>query len=300
MYIVALNENPELIDCNIPEDQYDGETIDVWAAGSYSAEAICYLDDVTPNSVWECLTGTTEKPGTGADWSQIGVTDRYLMLDLKTVVQSQHLETLYIEIDASNSDTVGLFNIEANGVEFDLWHDGASVKNETILTYRAGESSWYNYFFSDYDYKKTIIWRFPYYSASTLKITISQPTGQYAKCGVLALGTYRYLGGTLFNPNLSLKSFSIIEEDDFGIPTFIPRGRARKMEVDIWFPSKSLDAVYYALEAQDAKPVIFNCNNAGTTYETLVAFGFYRAFELDLEGPNYSRCSLSIEEIAKK
>jgi len=304
MDIITLKENPDLISSSIPVGNYTDyagatTTLSAWVAGTYGEGDIVYLDSSTPHTVWESIEASnTDTPSEDSTkWSFLGYTDRYKMLELRSSTQSQLTTSFDFEIDSSYCDSIGFFGLQATQVDLELWAGGSLIKSTSAELQIAEIPTWYNYYFSDYRYKKILLWHFPFFASSTIKVTITWKPGELAKCGIVGLGNLIELGKTTYNPSMSIKSYSVVNEDAFGIKSFTRRARAKKNDIEFYFTKNLIDSAYEILEEIDATPAIFNANNPGVDYQALIALGFYRSFDIQTDGPNIGRCTLSYEEI---
>lgn len=301
MEIVVLRNPPTLISSTIPAGNYTDYTgallsLSAWVPGTYAACVKVYLSSDNPNTVWESLVGSNkDTPSlTSEKWSKLGITDRYKMIDLYQNTQSQLTTSFDFEVDSSMCDTVGFFGLQAKTLELELWAGGVAKKSETIELYKAEESSWWSYFFSEYYYKNLYLWNFPSYASSTLKGTITWKTGELAKCGVLAIGESKYIGSTSYGPDITTKTSSTITES-LGITTFTPRYSAYVKDFEVFFPEKDITWVNDLLKSQDASPIIINANNDGIDEDILKGYGFCRSFRTLWPEMNNVRTTIKFE-----
>ncbi len=100
------------------------------------------------------------------------------------------------------------------------------------------------------------------------------------------------LGETEATPTISLVDYSRRETDDFGVTTIVERGFARRMAVKLIVPFGQVDALQRTLAALRAKPVQWV---ADETCAWLNFKGFFKDFEIDLNLPPVSYCTLTVE-----
>lgn len=126
MKVVTLNDI-SLINSSIPEDLYKGSaTINgLWteakaAAGDYDTGAQIYYNGVIPHRVYTSLVdNNTATPGTDASqWTNNGATDRHLIFDQFMETQSFYDQEFWHEVDASNSNYIGVFRAVAKEITF--------------------------------------------------------------------------------------------------------------------------------------------------------------------------------------
>lgn len=109
---------------------------------------------------------------------------------------------------------------------------------------------------------------------------------------VLDGGDIIELGETDATPTISLVDYSRRETDDFGITTVVERGFARRMSVKLILPFDQADALQRALADLRATPAQWVADDR---FAWLDFRGFYKDFEIDLNMPPISYCTLTIE-----
>lgn len=233
-------------------------------------------------------------PDDPINWSLIGAENRWKMFDNYVNTETTNTETIEVVVDASGADIIGLFNLQAISVSFELTAYSEVKISETIDMATMPESSWYSYFFNDATFKTDVLWSFTSYAAASLKITITYYAGAEAQCGMVAIGTQQDMGKSYYEPSIGIIDYSIKESDDLG-RTYLKQGNfANKIDIDFWMDNEQIDAIKKILTSIRGTPAIFDCNN-DTSYESLIAYGFYREFIITIPGPVKSKCSIDIE-----
>jgi len=185
--------------------------------------------------------------------------------------------------------------------------DAVSVKKisktETVnleyydITVRTG---WYYYFFYEMSYLEDIVWSFPDYNNSILRVKITWKPGESAKCGMLTIGQHNDMGKTLCEPEpvVGIIDYSKKETDDLG-RTYLKQGHYRKRaEVSAWFYNEQVDAIHRLLQKTRGTPILIDANNEGaesTNYSSLLIYGFYRDFNIIIPGPKVSKLNIEFE-----
>jgi len=157
-------------------------------------------------------------------------------------------------------------------------------------------SGWYCYFFSELSYGETVIWSFIDYPDSTLRVSIIWKPGDNAKCGTLVIGNQYSLGKTLYEPRVGILDYSRKDTNEFGY-TYLKQGNfSKRAEVEAWIYSENIDAIRRVLQSVRGLPIIVDANNSGyTEYGSLKIYGFYRDFDIVIQGPTMSRISITFE-----
>ncbi|WCT75041.1 hypothetical protein PQ455_07450 [Sphingomonas naphthae] len=100
------------------------------------------------------------------------------------------------------------------------------------------------------------------------------------------------LGTTETTPTVGIVDYSRRETDEFGVTTVVQRGFARRMSVRFALPFDQVDGVQRRLadlRATSARWV------ADDRFASLAVNGFFKDFELDLNVPPVSHCTLTVE-----
>lgn len=104
------------------------------------------------------------------------------------------------------------------------------------------------------------------------------------------------LGATEASPTVTLKDYSRLETDDFGVTTVVRRGFSRQMAVRLKVPADRIDAVQRRLADLRATPARWV---ADARYAILSANGFYKDFALDIPNASIASCTLTVEGLAE-
>ena len=148
-------------------------------------------------------------------------------------------------------------------------------KSETIDLDGSIIFDWYSYLLATQEYKETLKWEFPRYTASTLRATITYFSGSDAKVGIMPIGYGVELGGTNFESEIGFIDYSIKDTDsDFGY-TYLNEGSyADDGKFKVWIQNTRLDAVKRLLVANRGKATVLDFNNSKTDYESFVYYCF--------------------------
>lgn len=276
--------------------------------------------DRTPHEIYKSLADANTgnyPPDNPSKWSLIGATNKWKMFDGFVNTQTEDTSTIIVEIDASKTNSVGLFQLTGKTVtltlsitssyqdesddyyrdESDAFYGDTAItkKTEIIDLDSSPVYDYYEYFFAEFFYKSDIFWTYPYYyKDAILKIEI-EPYLNETKCGMCALGKSIALGTTQWNPHISIEDYSKKDTDSLG-RTYLSQGNfAKKNEFDLWVKNVDIDMMRRILTDVRGLPIITNANEINTNYESLIIYGFYRNFEIIIPGPVMSKCSLEIE-----
>lgn len=285
-----------LVSSNVPENDYAE-----WAVGTtYAAgDRVIVLSN---HSVYESLIGsnTGNDPVTddGTKWLKLGATNRWKAFDQKIgdrVTNTTSVE--YVLSDANSNVTAvaifGLRGISANVTVTDSV-DG-EVYNETIsLVDNRNIVDWYTYFFEEQAQREEAQFlNIPPYLASDVQVTVTAATGDTAELGQLVLGFLSSLGLTTYGTSISIEDFSRKETDVFGNFIVVERAFAQLADFDVRFPTGNTRKIQRTLAQFRATPIVY-IGSDDVSYATTI-YGFYRRFDLTLEGPSLSFGAIEVE-----
>lgn len=100
------------------------------------------------------------------------------------------------------------------------------------------------------------------------------------------------LGTTETNPTVGITDYSRRVTDDYGVTTVVERGFSRRMSVRLSVPIGSVDAIQRKLAALRATSAQWVANER---FACLSVNGFFKDFDLDLNTPPISYCTLNVE-----
>ncbi|SDB04057.1 hypothetical protein SAMN05660653_00189 [Desulfonatronum thiosulfatophilum] len=231
-------------------------------------------------------------------WAEVGATNQWKMFD--RFVNSQSVgelgQPIEIEIDASSCDGLAMFALDGDRVEIELTNlSTGTVEVEKDVDLRLDMStSWWEYFFLPYEWRNDLLLRFPVWFNAKILVRIHPNPSSRAKVGQVIVGQSRYIGMTQFGASVGIQDFSRKETDEDGLTTLKQGNWAKRMSLDLEVDSGSVDAVQRIFAGMRGIPVVIQGNNSDSGYESLLAYGFVREFDLVIPGPAYSRCALDV------
>lgn len=226
-------------------------------------------------------------------WIDLGPTNRMAMFDDKVGTQTVADLSLTVVLAPGRIDALALLQVAAALATVTMTI-GAEVvyEREVSLIDDSGITDWYAYFFEPIRPKDYVVLTdLPVYGEAITTITLSKPAGEVS-CGMAIVGQKSDLGGTLTNPSAGINDYSKKSTDDFGNTTLVPRSFSKRMGVKLILDNTEIDRVHAVLASLRAAPVIWIGDEE---YSSLLVYGFYRDFELDIAYANFSYCSLNIE-----
>lgn len=278
-----------LVSSSLPETDYAA-----WASGTTYAKG---SHAIKAHRVWESVQGSNvghdpETSGPGW-WVDIAPTNRMAMFDGVVGTASEAENSLSITLAPGRVDSIALLNVNAAIVTVTM-HRGAEVAyTKTVqMTDSVSVIDWLSYFYDPIlsrDY--IVLTDLPVFGEATITITLSKPSGPVS-CGMCIAGLQSTIGGTLRSPTLGINDYSKKTIDDFGNTTLVKRSFSKRMGVKLVLKNSDVDRVHSLLSDLRAAPVIW----VGTeTYSSMLIYGFYRDFEIDIAYAHESYCTINIE-----
>jgi hypothetical protein len=287
--------NAMLTSSTVPETDYAA-----WSnTTSYTVGQYCIL--VSTHKVYQCLiahvgaspdinlTGLTPK------WLQISSTNRWSMFDTGWGTQTSVATPLTIVLTpASIINSLALLNLSATSVNVSMVATEGTVYSKTV-DMLGGEvvKDWYGYFFDTISYKTDLVLTdLPPYGSGAITITINN-TGLAAKCGNCVVGNVYELGNTQYNATAGIVDYSTKTTDTFGNTTIVKRKYSKRMTAKLEIDNTFIDDVVTTLAAYRSTSIVWI--GAESIYTSLIVYGFYKDFDVDIAYPTVSYCSLTIE-----
>jgi len=266
-------------------------------------------------------TGTnTYPPGDDlTNWLDLGATNRWAMFDQYVFTSSESPtaavdtpavvpSTFTVEIDTSNANYLGLFNLNCSQIEvqYQKSSEGYNDFNPTnfpkvqeIIDYHPYEfhrdtKVWLDYLFGDFVWKRDIIFPIQWDKVSSVRITFTNnAVGQKASCGMCVCGQSYYIGKTQYGASSGILSYSKKDENETTGATFLKKGNnAKRFDLDISIKNEQYNKIHAIMTAADGVPVIIQGNNEDTSYEPFMVYGFIKSFDMSLQYPTHSEFNI--------
>lgn len=287
--------NAMLTSSNVPETDYAE-----WSsATAYTVGQYCIL--TSTHKVYQCMIAHTNASpdinltGLTPKWLQISSTNRWSMFDTGWGTQTSIATPLTIVLTpGAIINSLALLNLAATSVNVAMVVGAEKVYSNTV--YMTGGSTiqdWYSYFFDPISYKTDLVLTdLPPYGSGVITITINN-AGSMAKCGNCVLGSFYDLGDTQYNATAGIVDYSTKTTDTFGNTTVIQRKYSKRMTAKLQIDNTFIDDVVTTLAACRSTPIVWI--GADNLYTSLIVYGFYKDFDVDIAYPTVSYCSLTIE-----
>ena len=238
-------------------------------------------------------------------WKEIGATNQWFMFDEYVNTQTERADSIDVKIPVSRADYVAFFNVDASEVELELWDEtetellwSSSINlayNSSVITQI---TDWTEYFFGEHlpSTDATFFMGIASFSAILRIIISTVEPGGIVKCGNVVVGRSYDLGSTQFGASSGMQDFSKKTTDEDGKTKVTEGYWSKRASWNLWVDNIKLDSVYKVLVSLRGTPTAWVGNNEGeTSFESMVIFGLFRDFNIVVEGPSHSWCSLEIE-----
>jgi hypothetical protein len=263
----------------------------------------------TTHCIYEKVAGTAINSNLPEDvpneWSRVGPTNKYALLDESPSTLTTNSDIITYIFKPGRVNSLALLELEGVEVAVNLYAGGSKqfggytdlLNNDTV-------GNWYQYFYEPFYYQTTLaltdlvnaaLLDLPIYSDSILTVTIKKPGGT-VKVGAMITGVNYELGKTQQGMSISIADYSKKEPDDYGNITLVRRKFSKKVRGTFFLYSNKVDAVVNLLTQYRATPVVWI--GIDSNYSSLVVYGFYRDWEINIPNNIGSICSIDIEGLA--
>jgi hypothetical protein len=266
------------------DPNYAGE----WASGQlYSVNQIVLV--VSEHKLYQSLQNGNigQTPGvTGNEtwWLDYGSSEQWSVFDGK--VGSQATGTggaITYNLDPTPFDSVALLNIEATSISVTVTDVGGSGE-PIVWTETTYASGFYTSDVVSMDFSTA-------YLTPHVVIVITHSSGT-AKIGEIVIGQKKAIGFTNYSPTVGITDYSTKEVDAFGNYTVLERTYSKRLSCQTTIENTDIDAVYQTLASVRAVPVVWV---GSELYSTMIVYGFFKDFTIEIPYPSVSMCSLEIE-----
>jgi len=301
---VIVPQKITLISSNVPED-----TTPLWDENTtYNTGDIVQVQNLEPNGISKLFQSLVDNnqgnypPDHPDEWGDLGATNKWKCLDYFVSSQTENESEIDLVLEATRCNYVGVFGVEAHDLLVEVIDpDSGEVIFSDSRYLQVDGSSWFDYFFSDIEFKPTALVETPI-STGTMHYHVKLTLGGMVKLGMVIIGRGNVLGTSIWSPRVGIRDFSVKETDEQTGYTYLSQGPfADRMEFDFQVPTNDVDRVRRVLASLRAIPCIWVGNNKyqneamSTDFESLIVYGFYKDFDIVLQGPVYSECSITVE-----
>lgn len=195
-----------------------------------------------------------------------------------------------------NVEIYGLRNVDT--VQVEMWDapGGNLVYDETFLTdeYPGSDLHWQLYFIAPVQGRSVSITDLPVFPNGEIRVTLSSYNGQPVEVGLIAFGSYEYLGLAQFDFQAIHRSNSFSETDRWGNTTRIPGAKGKDLRGSALVDIEDANGVDATLEALLDKGAVYVVSQK-VEHRFLKTWGVIRPSTVTAAGPNHAFVSLDIE-----
>lgn len=201
----------------------------------------------------------TTAAGVGTWWLDIGPTNAAAAFDGLTNSQTAGASPLVYTLAPGAINAFSLLGIEADLLEVTVRSaPGGTVLYSLTDDLEGSEpADYYEYFFDRFKpLTQVIATDIEPYSSSVMEVRLTKATGQ-PKLGMLAAGDLKPLGVPERDTTVEPKTYSYIDEDDYGTTKIVRRPKARPLSMKIKVAYEEADNVLQTVEDVIDIPVVF-------------------------------------------
>ena len=235
-------------------------------------------------------------------WIDLGPQNRDRLFDARAATETVATGSMTYDVSPGvYFDTIALVRMRnVSSVSITVERGATELFSETYSLEEDINNAWDYYFSPLGEWLPKLEWRNSvWYSDCNVTITLNGPSGEEIGCGLLMIGRAEDLGDTLYGASVSIEDYSTKEIDPtFGTPYLLEREYADRAECQIILDRGQSGVVKRKLAAVRAIPVLYNLNNEADNQDaSLIVFGKYDSFSVNLENFSKSYCSFDILEI---
>lgn len=276
--------------CNVPETEYAA-----WAGGvTYASGARVIYNHVIYESL--AASNLNYTPSSyPTKWLSLGATNQWKMFDAVVGSRTVNAGSVTFTVAPGVIDSIAFLDLVASEINVVMTDPVEGVVySETIdLVDESVVIDAYTYFFEPVIAKDaTVLLGLPPYQNASISVEIVN-IGFNAEVGTVAFGTQKSLGLTQYSPAIGITDYSKKEVDSFGNYYILQRAFSKKMSCDLVVPNESVDDIAKLLAGYRTTMLIWVGVDEG--YSSLIIYGFYKSFQVVIEYPDYSNCSLEVE-----
>lgn len=244
--------------------------------------------------------GTIAPENDPANWADIGPSNKMAMFDGAVNTQTSFAGTLVV-VFAPGVSVQGVALMELVGTSLTVsmkdQTGGTVVYNKTINLDGTIISDWYQYFFEPYVQLSTVVLTdLPPYPNCEITLAIT-PAGGVAKCGICSVGSVYELGSLSYGATAGITDYSAKSTDAYGTTTVVVRNYAKRFDGRLILLKSQTNKVYSVLASLRSTLCVYIGTDDPDYAAPLVAYGFYKDFNIEIAYPTHSLCSLQVEGV---
>jgi len=281
-----------------------------WAAGTAYTIGQRVIVLGTTQRIYESLTNGNIgnfPPDSPLDWLDLGFVNRWRMFDGGTSTVTRNAESVAVKLEPQGFvNALAMFRLEASSARIIVSQNGDVVFDQTAqFILEGGESNWWSWFFGTVlgtieTPRDHVVLSIPGLFDPTIEVIFERPNGEVA-IGLLIAGRQQRLGVGIYGSTVGIRDFSTKELDVFGNFRVVERRFAKRAEIDVYMPTRTVATVQQALADRRATPTVYIGTERAclfcpdSIHEELIIYGFYSDFDIVLNDRNNSSGTIEIE-----
>ncbi len=280
-----------------------GTTYSAWASGTWAPGDVV-LQTAT-HSVYE---RTAVSPGASAVepkddvlglWLRVGTTNRWAMFDMLSTAGTTGVSPITVVLEPGRISGLAFLRLNAGEVDVSMTSDAVEVYSHAEVLDGTPISSWDDYFFAEFELQiNVVLLDVPTYTDGVLTLVMTGSSDM--TIGKCVVGTFVPVGKTQEGPRVRLKSFSVVERDQFGDVTGITKRKSVPLvSQTLIVPKGEIRAARAVLDAARTSPAVFiGMDNDQDDYsDLLTVLGICTDSEISPQANGYSPINVEIEGI---
>lgn len=220
-----------------------------------------------------------------ANWIDLGSTNRWAMFDQAVGSATQATGGIMVTLaPLAPVEALAVLDATADTVRVHVTLGGETLYDRTQSTTATGVLRTSLLFFD-----------LPAREGARVSVTASAAAGFPVAVGTLLMGGMLELGVTEAKPSIGISDFSRRVTDEFGVTTVVERSWAKTMTLRTQIGTDAVDNVQRRVAALRATPALWIGEEG---YDSLIIYGIFKSFSVDLAMTTTSYCSFGIEGLA--
>lgn len=294
--------NSNLVSSTVAEPS-SGET--AWnAATSYAVGQVVIR--TTTHRKYECQTAGVDSglpESTPTRWLDVGPTNKWAMFDQNRNMPTVATTSMQVEVlPGKRINSVAVLGVQATTITVTMVVGATTVYGPVVKNMNGRlTATWSGYFFGEFDYVPSLLLTdLPPYAGAKVIVQLENTLGLEVKCSAVVLGNKIYLGKVQYNASSDSLNFSKIERDEFGNSLLIPRRAVPKTNQTLWVEKNNVDTLRAVRTQLNAVPALWSGLDEqydDDYFESILIYGIYKQFEINLSHPSFCEATLELEEL---
>lgn len=286
-------------------DEWKGE----WISGSYNDKDVVYKDIWLYESLQDSNTNDPSESylGESAAWFRLGKINMHKVFDEFVNTQTVgpppvgNQAVLEFIIEQPDIDSIAFFDLDAAYISVDILSPSnevlANIEHDLWIS-TEDPIDWFEYWYgnmlpptADAFIDLGILIGEEKIRIHIINVSDTAP----AKCGMICVGLSEYIADTMRSPETSILDYSRRATDDFG-RTYLRKGNwAKLVSATLSVHIDMYDSVHSRLRSARGTACVWNFNQFGTNYNSLLVYGFFQDFRIILQSEKLAQCNIEIQ-----